>query len=151
MSHNATSATFENEESVVPSAENGFESPATTLYAVWKSYVAFTANGYKWTISMGQTSFYNASTLCPSGYRIPTKDELRTLIGASADSVWTSNSTVTNIYSVWEQPHLVWSSNAYGSTGAYDLFFNATGSQAIITATNSASATNGTVVCIKAV
>ena len=116
-----------------------------TLYAVWETLVAFTSNGLSWTKVMGQANFYNASSLCPAGFRIPTRAQLRTLIGASSDGVWVSNSTVTSLYNTW-QSTMIWSSDAYGSGGAYDLYFQ--NGQAIITATSNASS-NATVVCVK--
>ena len=117
-----------------------------TLYAVWETIVAFTSNNLTWTKVLGDAPFSSASTLCPSGYHIPTRAQLRALIGASSDGVWVSGSMVNYLYNIWNQPHMVWSSDVYNSTGAYDLFFR--DGQAIITATSTPSSP-AQVVCVK--
>ena len=136
-------------DSIALTADSSNPSPTSeTLYGVWESVVAFTANNKTWTKILGQATFYDAASLCPTGYHIPTKDEYVALIGAGSAGTWVS----TNLYNVWGRPSrkLIWASDIYSSSyiAYYDLWFNDDGSQAIVTATSD-PASSGNVVCVK--
>lgn len=140
-------------DSITLTADSSNPNPTSeTLYGVWESMVAFTANNKTWTKVLGQATFSNASSLCPTGYHIPTKSELLNLIGASRDNVWVSNSRVTDLYNQWPQVSgtAIWSSEIYYVNGAaysyWDLYLN--NGQAIVTS-NRSSETNYFVACVK--
>ncbi|MBQ3352245.1 hypothetical protein IJG91_01105, partial [Candidatus Saccharibacteria bacterium] len=116
------------------------QSTKKTLYAIWETVVAFTSGGLTWTKQLGATTFSNASSLCPTGYRLPSSSELDRLIG-SPNYGWSTSSSVRTTYNAWSigdgryNSSYVWSSTRWSSgsrTGAYNLYYESS-SRAIVT------------------
>ena len=100
---------------------NTFEVPAcqsasceVTLYAIW-SLRTININNRTWTLYIGGSTFDNAPTYCPSGFRVPTSAEFESL-----DASGTANTRLAK--QNWSQTNIhYWASNAYSSSDGYAL------------------------------